>query len=171
MVKCINTQWFSKITIFTISSVQFSCSVVFDSLQPRGLQHAKPPCSSSAPGIPSNSCPQSQWWHPAISSSVIHFSSCLQSFHNQGLFKWVSSLHQVAKVLQFHLQHQHQSWLWIFRTDFLQDGLVGSPYCPGDSQESSPAPQFRSFNSSALSFLHSPTLTSIHGHWKNHSFD
>ena len=56
----------------------------------------------------------------------------------------------------------------IQRTDFLYDGLVGSPR---DSQESSPTPQFKSINSSALSFLHSPTLTSIHGHWKNHSLD
>ena len=168
MVKCINTQWFSKITIFTISSVQFSCSVVSDSLRPCGQQHAKPPCPSSTPGVHSNSCPLSQWWHPTISSSVIHFS-CLQSFHNQGRFKWVSSSHQVGKVLQFHLQHQ--SLLWIFRTDFLQDGLVGSPCSPRDSQESSPTPWFKSINSSVLSFLHSPTLTSIHDHWKNHSLD
>ena len=50
-------------------------------------------------------------------------------------------------------------------------GLVGSPCSPRDSQESSPTPQFKSINSSVLSFLHSPTLTSIHGHWKNHSLD
>ena len=53
-----------------------------------------------------------------------------------------------------------------FRTDFLQNGLVGSPCCPRDSQESSPTPQFESINSSALSFLCSPTLTSIHDYWK-----
>ena len=56
-------------------------------------------------------------------------------------------------------------------TDFLQNGLVGSPCTPRDSQESSPTPQFKSINSSALSFLYSPTLTSIHDHWKNHSLD
>ena len=60
---------------------------------------------------------------------------------------------------------------WIFRTDFLLDGLVGSPWSPRDSQESSPTPQFKSINSSVLSFLHSPTLTSIHDYWKIHSFD
>ena len=60
---------------------------------------------------------------------------------------------------------------WIFRTDFLYDGLVGSPCSPRDSQESSPTPQFKSINSSGLSFLYSPTLTSIHDYWKNHSFD
>ena len=57
------------------------------------------------------------------------------------------------------------------RADLLQNGLVGSPCSPRDSQESSPAPQFKSINSSALSFLHSPTLTSIHDYWKNHSLD
>ena len=57
------------------------------------------------------------------------------------------------------------------RADLLQNGLVGSPCNPRDSQESSPTPQFKSINSSVLSFLHSPTLTSIHDHWKNHSLD
>ena len=86
---------------------------------------------------------------------------------HQGLLKWVSFPHQVAKILEFPLQHQsHQ---WTPRTDLLQDGLVGSPCSPRDSQESSPMPQFKNINSSALSFLYSPTLTSIHDHWKNHS--
>ena len=85
------------------------------------------------------------------------------------LFKWVSSLHQVAKVLEFQLQHQ--SYQWTPRTDLLEDGLVGSPCSPRDSQESSPTPQFKSINSSALSFLYNPTLTSIHDHWKNHSLE
>ena len=74
-----------------------------------------------------------------------------------------------AKVLEF--QPQHQSFQWTPRTGFLQDGLVGSPYSPRDSQESSPTPHFKSINSSALIFLHSSTLTSIHDHWKNHSLD
>ena len=88
---------------------------------------------------------------------------------NQGLFHWVSSSHEVAKVLEFQLQHQ--SFQWIFRTDFLYDWLVGSPCSPRDSQKSSPIPQFKSINSSVLSFLYSPTLTSIQHCWKNHSFD
>ena len=66
---------------------------------------------------------------------------------------------------------QHQSFRWIFRTDFLWDWLAGSPCSPRDSQESSPTPQFKSINSSVLSFLYGPTLTSIHDYWKNHSFD
>ena len=88
---------------------------------------------------------------------------------HQGLFQWVSSSYQVAKVLEFQLQHQ--SYQWTPRTDLLQNGLIGSPCSPRDSQESSPTPQFKSINSSVLSFLHSPTLTSIHDHRKNHSFD
>ena len=75
-----------------------------------------------------------------------------------------SSSHEVAKVLEFQLQHQ--SLQWTPRTNLLQDGLVGSPCSPRDSQESSLTPQFKSINFSALSFLHSPTLTSIHDHWK-----
>ena len=71
--------------------------------------------------------------------------------------------------LEFQLQHQ--SFQWIFRTDFLQDWLAWSLCSPRDSQESSPTPQFKSINFSALSSLHSPTLTSIHDHWKNHSLD
>ena len=88
---------------------------------------------------------------------------------HQGLFQWVSSSHQVAKILEF--QHQHQSLQWTPRTAFLLDELVGSPCNPRESQESSPAPRLKSINSSALSFLHSPVLTSIHDQWKNNSFD
>ena len=73
------------------------------------------------------------------------------------------------RVLEFQLQHQ--SFQWIFRTDFLSDWLVGSPCSPRDSQESSPTPQFKSINSSVLSFLYSPTHTPIHDYWKSYSFD
>ena len=73
------------------------------------------------------------------------------------------------KHLEFQLQHQ--SFQWTPRTDLLQDGMVGSPCSPRDSQESSPTPQFKSSNSLALSFLHYAILTSIHDHWKNHSLD
>ena len=102
--------------------------------------------------------------HPLSSPSPPAFNFS----QHQGLFKWVSSSHQVAKVLEFQLQHQ--SFQWSPRTDLLWDGLVGSPCSPRDSQESSPTPQFKNINSSALSFLHSPTLTSIH-HWKSRSLD
>ena len=88
---------------------------------------------------------------------------------HQGLFQWVNSFHEVAKILEFQLQHQSSQWTP--RVYLLQDGLVGSPCRPRDSQESSPTLQFKSISSSALSFLHRPTLTSIHDHWKNHSLD
>ena len=94
-------------------------------------------------------------------------SSFPQSPQHQGLFQWVSSLHQVAKVLEL----QRQSFQWLFRVDFLWDWLVWSPCCPGDSQESSLAPQLESINYSVLSLLYAPTLTSIHDDWKNHVFD
>ena len=103
--------------------------------------------------------------HPLSSPSPPTFNHS----QHQGLFKWVGSSHQVAKVLDFQLQHQ--SIQWTPRTDLLLDGLVGSPCSLRDSQESSPAPQFKSINSSVLSFLYNPTLTSIHDHWKNHSLD
>ena len=77
-----------------------------DPLQPHDLQHARPPCPLPTAGVHENPCPLSQWCHPTISSSVVPFSSCRQSFQHQSLFKWVSSLHQVAKVLEFQLQHQ-----------------------------------------------------------------
>ena len=67
-------------------SVQFSHLVMSDSLRPHGLQHARPPCPSPTPGVYSNSCPSSQWCHPTISSSVIPFSSCRQSFLASGSF-------------------------------------------------------------------------------------
>ena len=103
--------------------------------------------------------------HPLSSTSPPTFNLS----QHQGLFKWVSSSHKVAKVLEF--QFQHQSFQWTFKTDFLWDGLVGSPCSPRDSQESSPIPQFKSISTSALSFHYSPTLTSIHDYWKNHSLD
>ena len=76
---------------------------------------------------------------------------------HQGLFKWVNSSHEVAKVLEFQLQHQ--CFQWIFRTTFLYDWLVWSLCSLRDSQESSPTPQFKSNNSLVLSFLYGPTLT------------
>ena len=101
--------------------------------------------------------------HPLLSPFPPTFSLS----QHQGLFQWVSSLHQVTRVLEF--QFQHQSFQWIFRDDFLWDRLVGSPCSPRDSQESSPTPQFKSINSLAFSLRHGPALTSIHDYQKNHS--
>ena len=82
--------------------------------------------------------------HPLLSPSPPSFNHS----QHQGLFKWVSSLHQVGKVFEFQLQCQ--TFQWIFRTDLLQNGLVGSPCSPRDSQESSSIPQFKSINSSVF---------------------
>ena len=127
----------------------------------------------STPGLPVHyQLPESTQTHVHWVGDAIQPSHSLSSpsppalnlSQHQGLCKWVSSSHQVAEVLEFRLQHQ--SFQWTLRTDLLYDGLVGSPCSPRDSQESSPTPQFKSIKSSALSFLYSPTLTSIHDHWK-----
>ena len=93
------------------------------------------------------------------SPTVFHTSQ------HQGLFAWVGLLHKVAKVLEFQLQHQFFQWII---QDWFSLGWTGWIL---NSQESSPTPQLKSINSSTLSFLYSPTLTSIHDYWKNHSFD
>ena len=83
-----------SVNLQTLLSVQFNCSVVSDSLRPHELQHARSPCPSPTPGVHANSCPSSQWCHPAISSSVVPFSSCPQSlpasesFPMSQLFAW-----------------------------------------------------------------------------------
>ena len=124
-----------------------------NSLRPHGLQHARLPCPSPIPRDYSDSCPLSndaiQPFHPLLSPYPPTFNLT----QHQSLFKWVSSLHQVAKILEFQLQRQ--SFQWIFRTDFLQDGLVGSPCSTRGSQKSSVTPQFKRIISSVLSFLYS----------------
>ena len=112
------------------------------------------------------------WVGDAVQPSHLLLSPSLPAFipsQHQGLFQWVSSLHQMAKELE--LQHQYQSFRRILRVDFLEDRLVWYPCSPRDSQESFPAPQFKSINSSVLSLLYGPSLTSVHDYWKNHSFD
>ena len=137
----------------------FSHSVVSDSLRPHGQEYARLPCPSLSPRVCSNSCPLSCWCHSTLSSSVIPFSSCLQSFPASGLFQWDGSSHQMAKVLE--LQFQHQFFQWLFRIDGIDLLAV---------QEIFQTPQFKSINSSLLRLLYGPTLTFIHGYWKNHSF-
>ena len=149
-------------------TLQLSHSVVLDSLWPHGLQHARLPCPSPTPGAYSNSCPSSQWCHLTISSSVIPFSSCLLSFLASRSFQmsqFFASASQTigvsasASVLPMNIQ----DWFplgWTGWT-FLQSKGLSSVFFN--------APQFKSINSLVLSFLYSPTLTSIHDHWKNHS--
>ena len=153
--------------IYLISSVQLLSHVRFFATP----WIAAPQASLSITNSQSSpdSRPSSQGCHLAISSSVVPFSSCPNPFQHQSLFQWVNSSHEVAKVLEFQLQHH--SLQRNLRAKLLQNGLVGSPCSPRDSQESSPTPQFKSINSSALSLLHSPTLASIRDHRKNHSLD
>ena len=120
----------------------------------------RPPCPSPTPGVHSNSCPLSQWCHPTIQSSVIPFSSCPQSFPASGSFPmsqlFASGGQRIgvsasASVLPMNIQ------------DWFPLGLFGLiSLSSRDSQESFPIPQLKSINSSVLSFLYSPTLTSIH---------
>ena len=150
-------------------SLLYSCSVMSDFLWPHGLQHARLPCPSLSPGVCTNSCPLSQWCHPTISSSVIPSPPTFNLSQHQGLFQWVSSSHQVAKVLSFSFSispSNEYSGLISFRIDRFD--LLCSPR---NSQESSPTPQFESINSSVLSLFNGSALTSIHDYWRNHSFD
>ena len=164
-------KWRAKAVVHVFTSVQFSsiavsCPTLYDLMD----------CST--PGLPvHHQLPEFMQTHVHCVGDAIQSSQPLSSpsptalnlSQHQGLFQWVSSSHQVAETLEFQLQHQ--SFQWIFRTDFLEDGLLGSPCCPKDSQESSLAPQFKNINSLVLSFLYNPTFTSIHDYWKNHSFD
>ena len=152
----------SVIDWLQFSSVQFSRSVVSDSLQPQESQHARPPCPSPTPGDHSDSRPSSQWCHPAISSSVVPFSSCSQSLPASRSFpmRW-------PKYWSFSFSispsNEHPG-LISFRMDWLDLLAVQGTLKSLLQHHSSKASIF-----SALSLLHSPTLTSIHDHWKNHS--
>ena len=103
---------------FQSFSVQFRKSVVPNSLRPHGQQHARLPCPSPTPGVYSNSCPLSQWYQTNISSSVVPFSSRLQSSPASGSFpksQFFASGSQSSEASEL----QHQSFQWVFRTDFL----------------------------------------------------
>ena len=146
-----------------------SRSVMPDSLWPHGLPHARLPCSLPSPGVGSNSCPLSHQCLPAISSSVISFSSCLQSSPPSGSLpvSWIfaSGGQSIgASASTSVLPMNILGWFPLRLTGFIS-------LCPRNSQESSLAPQFESINSSMLSLLYGPTVTSIHDYWKNHSFD
>ena len=151
------------VSVSHFSSVQFSHSVVSDSFRPHEPQHARPPCTSPTPGVHLNPCPLCQWFHLTISSSVIPFSSCPQSFPTSGSFpmsQFFTSGGQSIGVSASTLGPPMNTQDWS-----PQNGLVGPPCSPRDSQESFPTPQFKSINSSSLSFLYSPTLTSIQDYW------
>ena len=116
-----------------LSSVQFSCSVVSKSLQPHELQHARPPCPSPTPRVHPNPCPSSRWCHPTISSSVVPFSSCPQSFPASGSFQMISfrmdvlDLPAVQGTLESLLQH-HSSKASILRRSAFFIVQLSHPY-------------------------------------------
>ena len=154
----------TKLASVQFSSVAQSCPTLCD------------PMNRSTPGLlVHHQLPEFTQTHVHPVSDAIQPSHPLSSpsppapnpSQHQSLFQWVNSLHEVAKVLEFQLQHH--SLQRNLRADLLQNGLVGSPCSPRDSQESSPTPQFKSINSLTLRLLHSPALTSIHDHRKNHS--
>ena len=158
--------WPKNWVILQFSSIAQSCPTLCD------------PMNRSMPGFPVHH------QHPEFTQTHVHrVSDAIQPSHpllspsppapnpsqNQGLFQWVSSSHEVAKVLGVSalasvLPKNTQDWSPLGWTGWIS-------FSPRDSQESSPTPQFKSINSSVLSFLHSPTLTSIHDYWKNHSLD
>ena len=148
---------------------QFSHSVVSNSLWPHGLQHARLPCPSPTPGVYSKSCPLSRWCHPTISSSVVPFSSCLQIFPSIRVFSNESVLHiRWPKYWSFSFNispSNEYSGPISFRMDWLDLLAVQGTLRSLLQHHSS------SIISSVLSFLYSPTLTSIHDYWKRHSFD
>ena len=149
----------------SVSLVAQSCPT----LRPHELHHARPPCPSQTPRLYSNSSPSSRWCDTAVSSSVVPFSSCPQSLPALGSFPmsqhfaWggqSTGVSASASVLRMNTQ----GWSPLGWTGWIS-------LQSRDSQESSPTPQFKSINPLALRFLHCPTLTTIHDHWKHHNLD
>ena len=143
-----------------------SRSVVSHSLQPHALQHARPPCLSPTPGACSGSRPSSQWCHPTISSSVIPLFSRLQSFPAScvsQLFTWGGQSIGVSASTSV-LPMNTQDWAPLGWTGWISLQSKGLSRIFSN-------PQFKSINSSVLSFLHSPALISLPDYWKNHSFN
>ena len=166
------TSWATKETVVaptqSFSSVQFSSSVVSNSLWPHGLQHTRRPCLSPTPGTCSNSCPLSRWCHPTISSSVVPFSSHFQSFPASGSFQMSQffasggqSIGVSASTSVFPMNIQ--DWFPIGWTGWIS--LQSEGLSRVFSNTTVQKHQFFSAQ------LYSPTLTSIHDYWKNNSFD
>ena len=150
-------------------SLLFSHLVVSDSFHPHGLQLIRLPCPSPTSGVYSNSCPKSQWCHPTISSSVIPFSSCLQSFPASGSFPMSQffapcgqsiGISTSASVLPVNIQ----DWFPLGWTDLISLQSNGLSRVFSNTTD-----QKHQFFSTQLSLC--PSLTSIHDHWKNHSLD
>ena len=147
----------------SFSSVQFSRSVLSESLRPHEPRHARPPCPSPTPGIHPNPCPSSRWCHPLPSPLLlppVPPSSRVFPTVSVLCVRWPNTGGSAsASVLPVNIQ------------DWFPLGWTGWILQSRDSQESFLTPQFKNINSSVLSFLYNPTLTSIHDYWKNHSLD
>ena len=152
-----------------IGLVQFSLSIISETLRPHGLKHARPPCPSPTSRVHSDLCPLSRWCHPAILSSVVLFFSspkslpASKSFPMSQLFAWGGQSTGVSALASFLPKKSQDSspseWTgWTF----LQSKGLSRVFSNTTVQKH----QFL-----VLSLLHSPTLTSIHDHWKNHSLD
>ena len=167
--------WWERLTVGEYGSCSegsgyAQCSsVTFDSLWPHGLWLTRLPCPSSIPRAYSNSCPSSQWCHPSISSSVVPFSSCPQSLPASGSFPvsqfFTSGGQSIGvsasvSVLPMNIQ----DWFPLGWTSWISLQSRGLSRVFSNST-------VQSINSSALSFLYSPTVTSIHDHWKNYIFN
>ena len=160
MEKCISTLWFSSVQF---CSVQFSCSIMSNSLQPHGLQHARMPCPSPTPGIYSNLCPLSWWYHSTISSSVVPFSSHLQSCPAWGSFYQSVLCIRWPKYWSFSfniIPSNEHSGLISFRMDWLDLLAVQGTLKSLLQHHSSKASILR-----CSAFFMGPTLPSIHDYW------
>ena len=159
----------SSVFYIQFSSVQFTCSVMSDSLRPHELQHARPPCPSPTPRVYPNACPLSWWCHPTISSSVVPFSSCPQSFLASGSFQMSQLFPSGGQGLGVSastsvLPMNTQDWSPLGWTGWTS--LQSKGFSRVFSNTTVQKHQFF-----GAGFLYSPTLTSIHDHWKNHSLD
>ena len=152
------------------SLIQFSRSVVSDSLWPHGPQHTRPPCPSPTPRVYSNSCPLSRWYYPTISSSVIPFSSCLQSFPASGSFQmsqfFTSGGQNIGapsstSVLPMNIQ----DWSPLGWTSWI------SLQSKGLLRVFSNTTTVQKHQFFGTQLFYSPTLTSIHDYWKNNHLD
>ena len=146
--------------IWYLLSVQFSRSVMSDCLWPHGLQHARPPCPSPTPRVYSNSCPLSQWCHPTVSSSVVPFSSCPQSFPASRSFQMSQLLASGGQSIRVSasasvLPMNIQDWFPLGWTGWISLQSKGLSRVFSNTT-------VQSITSSTLSFLYSPTLTFIH---------
>ena len=147
------------------SSVHFSLSVVSDSLWPHESQHAKLPCSSPSPGVHSDSCPSSWWCHPAISSSVAPFSCCPQSLPASESFqmsqRFASGGPSIGVSASKSVPPMNtQGWFPLGWTGWISLQSKGLSWVFSN---------LKIINPSALSFIYSPTLTSIYDYWENHT--